>query len=78
MIAVLGILVFSGAFIFSVAVIAMMVAPQWRRIVRLASGQVESGFTPLAQLATAERRIAARRWASAPVPQPIRRLREVA
>lgn len=78
MVAVLGVLVFSGAFIFSAAVIAAMIAPQWRRIARLAAGNVEPGFTPLAELARAERRIRVNRWASAPVPQPIRRLREVA
>lgn len=78
MVAVLGVLVFTGAFIFSVAVIAAMIVPQWKRIARLVSGQIEPGFTPLAQLATAERRIRLNRWASAPMPQPIRRLREVA
>lgn len=76
--AVLGVLIFTGAFLFSVAVIAAMIAPQWRRIVHLATGNLEPGFAPLAQLATAERRIRLTRWASAPVPQPLRRLREVA
>lgn len=78
MMTVLGTLLFSVAFFLSVAVIVASVAPQWRRILRLASGQVEQPFTPLAQLAGAERRIRVNRWASAPVPQPIRRLREVA
>jgi hypothetical protein len=78
MMMVLGVLLFSGAFFLSVAVIAASVAPQWRRILRLASGQVEQPFAPLAQLAGAERRIRLTRWASAPVPQPIRRLREAA
>ena len=76
--AVIGVLVFTGAFILSVAVIAMSVAPQWRRILRLASGHVEPDFAPLAQLAVAERRIQVRRWASAPVPQAIRQMREAA
>jgi hypothetical protein len=44
----------------------------------LASGHVEPSFSPLAKLATAEQRIAVRRWASAPVPAPLRRLREAA
>ena len=78
MTAILGVLVFTGAFALSVGVIAASVAPQWRRIARLAAGHVEPAFTPLAALAGAERRIAVRRWASAPVPQPMRRLREVA
>lgn len=75
--AVLGVLVFTGAFLFSVVIIATMIAPQWRRIARLASGHVEPGFAPLAQLAIAERRIRLNRRASTLVTQPIR-LREVA
>ena len=78
MTAILGVLVFTGAFALAVGVIAMSVAPQWRRIARLATGHIEPAFTPLAALAGAERRIAIRRWASAPVPHSIRRLREVA
>lgn len=78
MVAVLSVLVFVGAFLAAVAVIVMTMAPQWRRIVSLASGNVESAFTPLSQLALAERRIAVRRWASAPVPAGVRRLRAAA
>ena len=78
MIAILGILVFTGAFVLSAGVIAASIAPQWHRIARLATGHIEPAFAPLAELAGAERRIAVRRWASAPVPQPMRRLREVA
>ncbi len=78
MMAVVSILVFTGAFALSAGIIAMAVGPQWRRIVRLALGHVEHGFAPLGQLAQAERRIAVRRWASAPVPAPIRRMREAA
>ena len=78
MTAILAVLVFTGAFALSAGVIAMSVAPQWRRIARLIAGHVEPTFTPLAALAGAERRIAVRRWASAPVPQSIRRLREAA
>lgn len=71
---VLGILVFSGAFAAAVGTIAMSIAPQWQRIVRLAMGNVEPAFAPLHTLAVAERRIAVRRWASAPVPAHIRRM----
>lgn len=78
MMAILGVVIFTGAFLLSVAVIAASVAPQWRRIARLAAGHVEPSFQPLAQVAAAERRIRVNRWASAPVPQPIRRLREAA
>jgi hypothetical protein len=68
MVAVLSMMIFSGAMVAAVAVIASSVAPQWQRIVSLAAGRVEPDFAPLAQLATAERRIAVRRWASAAVP----------
>jgi hypothetical protein len=78
MMAVLGVLVFTGAFALSVGVIASMVLPQWRRIARLASGQLEAPFSPLAELAVAERRIAVRRWAAAPVPAELRRFRAAA
>lgn len=78
MVAVLGFIVFAGAFLVSCAVIAMMVAPQWRRILSLATGHREEMFAPLAQLAVAERRIAVRRWASRPVPPAISRLRAAA
>jgi len=78
MMAMVSILVFTGAFALSAGVIAVAVGPQWRRIARLAVGHVELGFSPLGQLALAERRIAVRRWASAPVPAPIRRMREAA
>ena len=75
---VVSALVFSTALAVSLAVIALAIGPQWRRIVRMAMGHVEPSFAPLEALALAERRIAVRRWASAPVPSPIRRLREVA
>lgn len=76
--AVIGMMVFSGAFAVAIVVMAATVAPQWRRIVRLASGHRETAFTPLSALVVAERRIAVRRWASAPIPAPIRRLRAAA
>ena len=77
-VSVLGFLLFGGAFLCAAGVIAASVVPQWQRIVRLASGQVETAFSPLSELALAERRIAVRRWASAPVPAAVRRLRAVA
>jgi hypothetical protein len=78
MIAILGFVIFAGALVTAVAVIVMMVAPQWQRIVSLAAGQAEPSFAPLAQLAVAERRIAVRRWAARPVPAEISRLRVAA
>lgn len=78
MIAVISILVFAGALALSIGVIAMAVGPQWSRIVRLALGNVETSFAPLETLARAERRIAVRRWASAPLPAPLHRMREAA
>lgn len=70
--------IFTGAFILSITVIYAMIAPQWRRILSLAAGNPERSFAPLQTLAIAERRIAVRRWASAPVPVAMRSLREVA
>lgn len=78
MMAWLSALAFSAALMASVAAIAMTIAPQWRRILSLASGKIETSFAPLRQLAHAERRIAVRRWAAAPVPAPIRRMRGAA
>lgn len=68
MVAIVSAMVFVGAAATSGTVIAGMVAPQWRRILSLATGHVEVGFTPLRTLAIAERRIAVRRWAAAPMP----------
>lgn len=39
--AFLAILTFTGAAALSVGIIAATVAPQWRRILRLASGEIE-------------------------------------
>ena len=78
MVAVLSLMIFGGAFTAAAWVIASSVAPQWGRIMSLASGHIEPSFAPLAQLATAEQRIAVRRWASAPVPASLHRLREAA
>ncbi len=70
--------VFTGAMALALMAIWSTVAPQWRRIARLAAGHVEQPFQPLENLALAERRIALRRWAAAPVPAPIRSRRAVA
>ena len=70
--------VVSGAMATALAVIWSTVAPEWRRIARLAVGQVEQPFRPLADLAQAERRIAVKRWAASPVPAPLHRLRATA
>ena len=78
MVAVVSFIVFSGALAVSMSVIAMMVVPQWQRIVSLAMGQEEADFSPLATLAVAERRIAIRRWANQPVSVALNRLREAA
>ena len=70
--AVIGTVVFVGAMALATAVIWLSVAPQWRRVLRLATGHVEQPFQPLQALAHAERRIAVKRWASAPAPAPAR------
>ena len=75
MMMMVSILVFVGAMAAAVGAMWLTVAPQWRRVVHLATGHMEQPFHPLEQLAQAERRIAVRRWAAAPVPATIRRLR---
>lgn len=71
--ALIGMLIFAGALALAVTVIWLSVAPQWRRIVRLAAGFTEQPFQPLGALAQAERRIAVNRWASAPAPAAVPR-----
>lgn len=71
--AVIGMLVFVGAMALAAMVIWLTVAPQWRRIARLAGGHIEQPFQPLGALAQAERRIAVKRWASAPAVTPLPR-----
>lgn len=78
MVAIISSIILVGAAALSVGVIVAMVAPQWRRIARLAMGQVEPQFMPLRTLAIAERRIAVRRWAALPTPAPVSRLRVAA
>lgn len=64
MMALVAMAVFTGAMALALTAIWSTVAPQWRRIVRLAVGHVEQ---PREALVQAECRIAVRRWASAPV-----------
>ena len=78
MVAVISFMVFAGALGVAIAVITAMVAPQWRRIVALATGHTEIGVAPLATLAVAERRIAVRLWAATPIPPAFNRMREAA
>ena len=78
MVEVVSFMVFAGALGVAVAVIAQMVAPQWRRIASLATGHIEPSFAPLAALTVAERRIAVRRWAAQPIPAAFTRMREAA
>ncbi|HIV78205.1 MAG TPA: hypothetical protein H9899_11860 [Candidatus Sphingomonas excrementigallinarum] len=79
MMIVVSVLVFTGALAAALTTIAMMIAPQWRRILHLATGHVEPAFTPLATLVVAERRIAVRRWAAgSPAPSSLVRRRVAA
>ena len=74
MVAMMALMVFAGALTLALATIWLMVAPQWRRIARLATGHQERPFTPLEALVHAERRIAVKRWsmASRPAFAPVR------
>ncbi|MBB4049842.1 hypothetical protein GGR45_003392 [Sphingomonas zeae] len=79
MMIVVSVLVFTGALVAALTTIAMMIAPQWRRILHLATGHVEPAFAPLATLVVAERRIAVRRWAAgSPAPSLLARRRAAA
>ncbi len=78
MVAVTSIMIFIGALVGAVAILATTLAPQWRRILSLAAGNIEEQFAPLSALAVAEQRIAIRRWASEPVPTPLAQLRAAA
>lgn len=75
MFAIIGFVVFAGALGTSAAVIMMMVAPQWERIVSLATGHGEMEFAPLA---IGEPRIAVRRRAAQSVAMTFNRLCEAA
>ena len=65
-----GTVVFSGAAAAAGMTVWASVAPQWRRIVRLAVGMPDTEYAPLTQLVLAEHRIAARRWATPTRSQP--------
>ncbi len=73
---VVGMVVFSGAAGLAGSTIWSSVAPQWRRIVRLATGIPDVSYAPLSQLVQAERRIDVRRWSS--LARPMFAWREVA
>lgn len=69
MMTVLGILVFLAAFGTAAAAIAVSIVPQWRRIVHLATGNVEQPFASTGGAFTyADRRSAIRCGSSAPLP----------
>lgn len=63
MIGLVAMVVFTGAMSLALMALWSTIAPQWRRILRLAAGHVEQPFQPLADLAKAERRITINRWA---------------
>jgi hypothetical protein len=67
MMTVVAILIFGGALALSVFVLASTVVPQLDRITDALYGRSQPRFEPLAKLVLAERRIAVRRWAAAPV-----------
>ena len=64
MMQVVSSVVFTGAAATAGATVWSSVAPQWRRIIRLAAGIPDETYAPLTQLVQAERRIAVRRWAT--------------
>ena len=68
MTAMIGTVLLVGAMALAMTAIWVSIAPQWRRILRLAAGHVEQPFQPLEALALAERRIAVKRWAATPAP----------
>lgn len=76
MMTVFSVVVFLSAFTTAAGVIGSSVAPQWRRIARLATGEVEQPFALPATLTYAESQIAVRHWATAQAPAS--RLREAA
>ena len=59
--------VFLGAMTLALAAIWSTVAPEWRRIARVAGGRAEGPFQPLSDITSAGRRVAVRRWVPAPV-----------
>lgn len=67
--------VFLGAMTLALAAIWSTVAPEWRRIARVAAGQVDTPFQPLSDITLAGRRIAVKRWVVVPVPMASHRRR---
>lgn len=57
--------VFLGAMTLALAAIWSTIAPEWRRIARVASGRANG---PLMDITLAGRRVSVRRWVPAPVP----------
>lgn len=67
MMTLVAVLVFGGALALAVTTIALTVAPYMAQITDALYGRQPARFEPLAALVRAERRIAVRRWAAAPV-----------
>ena len=61
MMAMVSMMVFAGAMAFAGMVMWASIAPQWRHIARLASGQIEAGLFQPEQFARVERRMSIRR-----------------
>lgn len=60
--------VFLGAMTLALAAIWSTVAPDWRRIARVAAGGVEGPLQPLCDITHAGRRVSVKRWVVVPVP----------
>lgn len=60
MLAVLGMMVFAGAFLVTVAVIAGTLVPELPRILRLLAGEIDAADMPAPVLILTERRAALR------------------
>ena len=61
MMAMVSMMVFAGAMAFAGMVMWASIAPQWRHIARLASGEIEAGLVHPDQFARVERRKTIRR-----------------
>lgn len=58
--------VFLGAMTLALAAIWSTVAPEWRRIARVAGGRADEPVQSLSDITLAGRRVAVRRWVPAP------------
>ena len=74
MMTLVAMVVFLGAMTLALAAIWSTVAPDWRRIARVAGGRDEAP-AQFADITLAGRRIAIRRWVPAPVPVSSQRRR---